>query len=141
MISRAGQLIACCAIFLSLLSIDARAGEEDEIVTGCHFSNAEWGQDMIDRCVKDNFANRAAVMQYPAQYKRIVSRCRLKNEYGWDYVKACIDKDIEAEAALKSYLADKANLVTACTAEFAERGFVVVKACVDQKTGEAEAKQ
>lgn len=28
---------------LLLLAFGASAGEEDEIVTGCHFSNAEWG--------------------------------------------------------------------------------------------------
>lgn len=141
MIDRAGQLIVCFAMLLSLLSVESRAGEEDEIITGCHFSNAEWGTDMIDRCIKDNFANRALVMQYPAQHKRIVSRCRLKNEYGWDYVKACIDKDIEAQAALKSYPAEKAALITACDADFGERGFVVVKACVDKKSGETGTKQ
>jgi hypothetical protein len=128
-------------IFLSMLfSVAAIAGEEDEIVTGCHFSNAEWGQQMIDNCIKDNFANRALVLQYPEQHKSIVNRCRLKNEYGWSEVKKCIDKDIDAQAALKSYGADKENLVAICDREFGVRGFVAVKACVDKKLGVTEEK-
>jgi hypothetical protein len=140
MLRRSGHSIACCAVLFALLSIDARAGEEDEIITGCHFSNAEWGTQMIDNCIKDNFANRALVQQYPEQYKSIVSRCRLKNEFGWSEVKKCIDKDIDAEAALKSYGADKANLVAACDADFRHRGFVAVKACVDKRAGVLEEK-
>jgi hypothetical protein len=118
-----------------------QAGEDDEIVTGCHFSNAEWGSDAIDRCIKDNMANRALVLQYPARYKSSVSRCRLKNEYGWDFVKSCIDKDIAAETALAAYPKDKIGLIDFCTAEFGSRGSAVIKACVDKKAEEIDAKK
>ncbi len=132
---RAKHSILGCAVLVAILSAACRAGEEDEIVTGCHFSNAEWGQQMIDNCIKDNFENRALVLQYPEQHKSIVNRCRLKNEYGWSEVKKCIDKDIEAQVALKSYDGDKAAVVAACGDEFAPRGFVAVKACADKKLG------
>lgn len=138
---RAEKLVAGLAMLILLTTMESRAGEEDEIITGCHFSNAEWGQQMIDNCIKDNFANRALVMQYPEQYKPIVNRCRLKNEYGWSEVKKCIDKDIEAQAALESYGADKEYLITACDADFRHRGFVAVKACVDRKLGIVEEKR
>jgi squalene cyclase len=117
---------------LVLFSASAFAAEEDEIVTGCHFSNAEWGSDMIDRCIKDNQATRAVVLQYPEKYKRFLDRCRRGNANGWAWVKTCIDKDIEAELALADYPKDRAGLIAVCDAEFGRRGMVAVKDCVDQ---------
>lgn len=125
-------LLAVGLVALVVCNHVARADELDEIVTGCHFSNSEWGTEAIDRCVKDNLANRELVMQYPSQYKSIVSRCRMKNEYGWSYVKACIDKDIEAKALLEKYPAESAALVNMCKQEFAHRGALVVKTCADR---------
>lgn len=121
-----------CVTLLALLSMGACADEEDEIVTGCHYSNAEWGSDMIDRCVKDNRAQRAIVLRYPEQYKSIIARCRRKSEFGWSWVKACVDQDIEAESALAQYSTDRAGLIDKCRAEFAHRGAAAVKKCVDQ---------
>jgi len=121
-----------CVAFSALLPFDASAGEEDEIVTGCHYSNAEWGNEMIDRCIKDNQATRAIVLQYPERYKQIVERCRRKNELGWSWVKACVDNDIEAEAALAKYPMERAALIDVCRADIGHRGAAAVKACVDR---------
>ncbi|MDQ3261174.1 MAG: hypothetical protein M3Q00_10415 [Pseudomonadota bacterium] len=121
-----------CVAFSALLPFDASADEEDEIVTGCHHSNAEWGSEMIDRCVKDNQATRAIVLQYPEQHKQIVDRCRRGNELGWSWVKTCVDRDIEAESALAQYPKERAGLIDVCHADFGHRGAAVVKACVDR---------
>jgi hypothetical protein len=135
---QAGGLIARCVLLLLMLGIEVRAGEEDEIVTGCHFSNAEWGANMVDRCIKDNQATRAEVLQYPAKYNRYLERCRRRNENGWAWVKTCIDNDIEAETALAEYAKDKARLVALCDAEFRHRGTAAIKQCVDQAVAGAD---
>jgi hypothetical protein len=116
------------------IGFSAWAGEEDEIITGCHYSNAEWGAEMIDRCIKENQATRKLVLDYPARYQRIVDRCRQGNEYGWSWVKTCVDQDIAAEAALAHYPEQHAELIADCQAEFGHRGAAAVKACAD-KTG------
>lgn len=124
---------------LLLLAFGASAGEEDEIVTGCHFSNAEWGVDMISRCIKENQSTRAVVLQYPEKYKRYLDRCRRGNENGWAWVKTCLDNDIEAESALASYPKDRAGLIAVCDAEYGRRGMVAIKNCVDQAVERAHS--
>jgi hypothetical protein len=125
-------------VLLAISTYGAWADEEDEIVTGCHHSNAEWGAAMIDRCIKDNQATRAEVLAYPAQHQRIVDRCRQRNEFGWSHVKACVDGDIEAEAALTAYPKQHMSAMNRCHAEYAHRGAAVVKACVDKLIGESK---
>ena len=129
--SRAVMRLIPIALLL-LLAFGASAGEEDEIVTGCHFSNAEWGADMIDLCIKENQATRAVVLQYPEKYKRYLDRCRRGNENGWAWVKTCLDNDIDAESALAEYPKYRVGLITVCDAEFGHRGMVAIKKCVDQ---------
>ena len=122
-------------IFIALIAcspVSALADEEDDIVTGCHFSNAEWGAQMIDLCINENRARRAEVLAYPEKYKRFVERCRRGNEYGWSMVKSCVDKDIDAEAALATYPKNQAGLIRVCEAEFTHRGVAAVKKCVDK---------
>jgi len=121
-----------CLALLALFCAGASADENDEIVTGCHYSNAEWGFEAIDRCIKDNQSTRALVLQYPAKYKRIVDRCRRESEFGWSWVKTCVDRDIEAESALAQYPKERAGLIDACYGEFGGLGAARVKACVDQ---------
>jgi hypothetical protein len=126
-------------IFLSMLfSMAATAGEEDEIVTSCHFSNAEWGAGMIDLCIKENQALRASLLVYPQPYQRFLNRCRTKSELGWDKVKICVDKDIEADTALKQYPVEKGERIAHCESEYDGRGRVAVKACVDGEANETE---
>jgi hypothetical protein len=125
------KLLICLSPFAAF-SFNAAADESDEIVTGCHHSNAEWGVEAIDRCIKDNQATRALVLKYPAQHQRIVDRCRRGNELGWSWVKTCVDRDIEAESALAQYPKERSGLIDACGAEFGHAGATKVKACVDQ---------
>jgi hypothetical protein len=120
-------------VLLAVSTFGAWADEEDEIITGCHHSNAEWGTEMIDRCVKENQATRTEVLAYPTQHRHIVDRCRQRNEFGWSHVKACVDRDIEAEAALAPYPKDR--IMGKCVAEYAHRGAAAVKACVDKSMG------
>ncbi len=121
-----------CSVILAMPSVSTLAGEEDEIVTGCHFANAEWGSEMIDRCIRDNQATRALVLQYPEQHKATIDRCRRGNGNGWSWVKTCVDRDIEAETALAQYPQEMAGLMSICEAEFGHRGAVAIKACVDK---------
>lgn len=108
-----------------------RADEEAEIVTGCHYSNAEWGEQLIDICVKENKRLRAEVLAYSEEHKPYVERCRKRSEFGWGFVKECVDKDIAAAAALKTYPDDAKDAVSACHAEYRANGPAKVKACAD----------
>ena len=121
------------AMFL-LFSSAICADENDDIVNGCNFSNAEFGTVAIQICIKDNQAARAAVAQYPESAKDIVARCVRGRELGWSVVKLCIDRDIEAEAALANYGREHDSAMKACKAEFGHRGAARIKACVDQAT-------
>ena len=119
-------------VFLVLFATGASADETDEIVTGCHFSNAEWGAEMIDICVKENQATRAEVLRYPEKYRRFVERCRRGSENGWSWVKTCIDKDIAAESALAEYPKEHAGLIKFCDAQFGHRGAAAIRSCVNR---------
>jgi hypothetical protein len=120
------------AAMLLLFSCAASADENDDIVNGCTFSNAEFGTVAIQICIEDNQAARAAVSQYPKEVQEIVARCVRGREMGWSMVKLCIDKDIEAEAALANYGTEHDASMEICRTEFGRRGAARVKACVDQ---------
>ena len=115
-----------------MIGVTAGADENDDIVNGCNFSNAEFGTVAIRICIKDNQAARAAVSQYPEEVKDIVARCVRGREMGWSMVKQCIDNDIEAEAALANYGREHDSSMEKCKTEFGRRGAARIKACVDQ---------
>ena len=117
---------------LLLFPVASAADENDDIVNGCTFSNAEFGTVAIQICIKDNQAARAAVLKYPEAVKEIVARCVRGREMGWSMVKLCIDNDIEAEAALAKYGREHDSLMDKCKEEFWRRGAARIKACVDQ---------
>jgi len=117
---------------LLLFSSAVCADENDDIVNGCNFSNAEFGTVAIQICIKDNQAARAAVAQYPEAVKDIVARCVRGRELGWSMVKLCIDKDIEADAALATYGKEHDAFMEFCKTEFGRRGAARIKVCVDQ---------
>lgn len=122
------------AAMLLLFPLATWADENDDIVIGCNFSNAEFGVVAIQICIKDNLAARAAVLQYPDEVKDIVARCVRGREMGWSMVKLCIDNDIEAEAALANYGKEHGALLEKCKTEFGHRGATRIKTCVDQAT-------
>ena len=62
------------AAMLLLFPFAASADENDDIVNGCTFSNAEFGTVAIQICIEDNQAARAAVSQYPKEVQEIVAR-------------------------------------------------------------------
>ena len=107
------------------------ADDNDDIVNGCNFSNAEFGTVAIQICIQDNQAARAAVAQYPEAAKDIVTRCVRGRELGWSMVKRCIDNDIQAEAALATYGREHDDLMAMCKTEFDRRGATRIKSCVD----------
>jgi hypothetical protein len=120
------------AAILLLFPFATLADENDDIVNGCNFSNAEFGTVAIQICIKDNQAARAAVAQYPEAVKDIVARCVRGRELGWSMVKLCIDNDIEAETALANYGREHEASMEICRTEFGRRGAARIKACMDQ---------
>ena len=124
---------------LLLFSPALCADDNDDIVNGCNFSNAEFGTVAIQICIKDNQAARAAVAQYPEAVKDIVARCVRGRELGWSMVKRCIDNDIEAEAALATYGPEHDAAMEICKTEFGRRGAARIKACVDQASEAGKA--
>lgn len=120
------------SLLLALTALTTVAGEEDEIVTTCHFANAEWGLEMVERCIRDNQEMRKIVLQFPEIHKPIVERCRRGNDNGWAWVKTCVDNDIEAQSALAQYPKEIAGLIDLCDSEFGLRGAALVKKCVDR---------
>ena len=69
-------------------------------------SNAEFGTEMAQICIKENQAARAEVARYPDEVKAIVARCTRRKEMGWGMVKKCIDDDIAAVLVIEAYARD-----------------------------------
>jgi hypothetical protein len=108
------------------------ADDDSDIVSGCAMSNAEFGTEMIDVCVKENQAARADIARYPAEMKKIVDRCSRRKEMGWGVVKKCIDEDIAAGPVLEAYARDHGPLLAQCQNEFYGREASRIKLCVDK---------
>ena len=119
------------AAVLALISSACLADDDSEIVSGCAMSNAEFGTEMIDICVKENQAARADIARYPVEYKKIVERCSRRSEMGWGIVKKCIDEDIAAGPILQAYAREHPALLGHCQEEFFGREASRIKLCVD----------
>ena len=113
------------------------ADDDSDIVTGCLMSNAEFGTDMAQICIKENRAALAEVARYPDEVKPIVARCSRRKEMGWGIVKKCIDDDIAAAPVLEAYARDHGALLESCQHEFRGREATRIKLCVE-KAIEAE---
>lgn len=102
------------------------------IVVRCIYSAGEFGNQLVDICVKADLAAAQALRNYPPQSAVIVNRCtaRLQDD-GWERIKMCADGDIAAEAALSSLGAAQADLIASCRAKAGRFGSVKVKACVE----------
>jgi hypothetical protein len=88
-----------------------RADDESDIVSGCAMSNAEFGTEMIQICIKENQAARAEVERYPDALKPIVERCKRRTEMGFAMVKKCIYYHIAAWQVLEAYARDHRPLL------------------------------
>ena len=95
-------------------------------------SNAEFGTEMAQICIKENQAARAEVARYPDEVKAIVARCTRRKEMGWGMVKKCIDDDIAAVLVIEAYARDHGPLLEACQEEFRGREASRIKLCVDK---------
>lgn len=120
------------AVTLMLASSACLADDDSDIVSGCSMSNAEFGAEMADICVKENRAARAEIARYPADVKNIVERCSRRKEMGWGIVKKCIDDDIAAGPVIEAYARDHGALLEHCQQEFWGREASRIKLCVDQ---------
>jgi len=111
----------------------ARAEDEEaQIVTTCHYANAEWGNDMIHLCIEENRRLRAEVLAMPGKHAVALARCRASSELGWQWVKACVVQDAAAQADLAGYPEDARERIAACQREFGAHGFAAVKDCADR---------
>jgi hypothetical protein len=131
---------AILAALLLLSSGVCLADDDSDIVSGCAMSNAEFGTEMIDICVKENQAARAEIARYPAEMKKIVDRCSRRKEMGWGIVKKCIEEDIAAGPVLEAYARDHAALLEQCQERFFGREASRIKLCVE-KALEADKEQ
>ena len=122
---------------LLLSSTPCLADDDSDTVSGCAMSNAEFGTEMIDICVKANQAARAEIARYPAERKKIVDRCSRRKEMGWGIVKKCIDEEIAAGPVLEAYARDHGPLLEHCQEEFLGREASRINLCVE-KALEAE---
>ncbi len=120
------------AVTLMLASSACLADDDSDIVTGCSMSNAEFGTEMIQVCIKENQAARAEVARYPDEVKDIVARCSRRKEMGWGIVKKCIDEDIAAAPVLEAYARDHGPLLEHCRQDFWGREASRIKLCVEQ---------
>ena len=128
------------AIILALFSGACVAEDDSDIVTGCLMSNAEFGTEMAQICIKENKAARAEVERYPAELKPIIDRCKRRKEMGWGIVKKCIDDDIAAGPVLEAYAKEQPALLERCQMEFLGREPSRIRLCVEtaletQKSG------
>jgi len=119
------------AAILLLSSTTCLADDDSEIVTGCLMSNAEFGTEMAQICIKRNQSVRAEVSRYPEAVKDIVELCSRRKEMGWDFVKKCIDDDIAATPVLKVYARDYGPLLARCQIEYLGREASRIKLCVE----------
>ena len=95
-------------------------------------SNAEFGSQMAQICIRENQAVRAEVARYPDEVKDIVTRCTRRKEMGWGIVKKCIDDDIAAAPVLEAYARDHGPLLERCQEEYRGREASRIKLCVEQ---------
>ena len=123
-------IILAGVLFLS--SFTCLADDNSDIVSGCAMSNAEFGTEMIDICVKENKAVRAEIARYPVELKKIVDRCSRRKEMGWGFVKICIDEEIAAGPVLEAYARDHGPLLERCDVEFPGREASRIKLCVEK---------
>lgn len=136
--------LTCIAVAGASLvaSWSARADIADEAVVRCHIQAGEWGNEMIDACVKAELEAAEAVLRYPEKDRMIVKRCAEGVEIkGWVSVKRCIDKDIAAANALSGYSERHQALIAQCNREMAKGGAARVKACVDEAIAAGEQRE
>ena len=119
-------------VALALSSSVCRADDDSDLVTGCLMSNAEFGSEMAQICIRENQAAHAEVARYPSEVKDIVERCTRRKEMGWGVVKKCVDDDIAAGPVIEAYARDHGPLLARCQEEYRGREASRIKVCVEQ---------
>lgn len=106
------------------------------IVVRCLYHAGEFGNELVDICVKEDLAAARALLKYPPDSVAIVDLCaeRLQGD-GWARVKMCADEDIAAEEALARLDPRHGPLIAECRAKAGRFGSAKVRACVDAVTG------
>jgi hypothetical protein len=127
---------------LLLLVAPALADDDDfEIVTLCHYTNAEWGLELIETCINEDRRERTRVQQYPPRYHAIVEKCKEYRLGGWRRVTQCIDNDIADAAAMEAFGTEGKQAVAKCEVKFPDARPSEIKACVDGVPGNAPRPQ
>jgi len=118
-------------MILALYAGICAADEDADIVTNCLMSNAEFGTEMAQICIRENQTARADVERYPVEHNAIVERCKRRAQMGWGLVKKCIDDDIAAGPVLETYAKEQPQLLERCQMEYLGRGPSRIKLCIE----------
>ncbi len=105
--------------------------DDSDIVTGCLLSNAEFGTEMAQICIRENLEARAEVARYPEEVKDIVANCSRRKLAGWGVVKKCIDDDIAAAPVLERFAQEHAQVLAQCQEQFRGREAARIRNCVE----------
>ena len=130
---RSGAMLAVLFAAALFSPFAAFADETEElkasIVVRCIYHAGEFGNQLVDICVRDDLAAAQALRKYPAA---IVDNCagRMQDD-GWTKVKMCADEDMAAEKALAGLDPQHGSLVAECRAKTGRSGSAKVRACVD----------
>lgn len=101
------------------------------IVVRCLYQAGEFGNQLVDICVKEDLAAALALQKYPPKSTMIVELCaeRLQAD-GWARIKMCADEDIAAEEALARLDPRYGSLIAECRAKAGRFGSARALTCV-----------
>lgn len=125
------MLVKTILVAAALAPAFVQADDNSDIVTGCLLSNAEFGTEMAQICIRENLEARADVARYPEEVKDIVANCSRRKLAGWGVVKKCIDDDIAAAPVLERFAQDHAQVLAQCQEQFRGREAARIRTCVE----------
>ena len=118
-----------------LCAFPALADESEDlkslIVMRCLYHAGEFGNELVDICVKADLAAAQALQEYPPQSAEIVQRCTARLlDGGWEKIRICADNDIAAEEALARLDPRHGSLIAECRAKAGRYGSAGALVCV-----------
>ncbi len=125
------MLMKTILVAATLAPAFGQADDDSDIVTGCLLSNAEFGTEMAQICIRENLEARAEVARYPEEVKDIVANCSRRKLAGWGVVKKCIDDDIAAAPVLERFAQEHAQVLAQCQEQFRGREAARIRTCVE----------
>lgn len=106
------------------------------VVARCLYHAGEFGNELVDICVKADLAAAQALREYPPRSAAIVEGCTARLlDGGWEKIKMCADADIAAEEALARFDPRHGSLIAECRTKVGRFGSAKVRACADAAAG------